>query len=303
VPLTGPVAEDTPAGTVRTEGVDLGEDAVEHERRDWCPVAGEVIHPPAGVPTCPACGAPLPASDGPDSPVSPTDIEARIEALAVSDRWKSRFRTIAHLKALPGGVQANLRTVGRKERTAVQFNVMGFLFGFLYYFFKRMHRRAFVGMGITFLYLAAATLVEARLGVTFPLSIYWVPGAVAVSMLANHDYYATLVEGRTMWPFLRRLDGPAASAGAMIAGAAVLLFTVASTYRATIGDVESALEQDLKDRFQIEAVATCPPSASLEPGSTFVCEVDADGESMQVHVIMRSGDTFDWSIDEGLSNA
>ncbi len=70
-----------------------------------------------------------------------------IEALPVSEKWKDRFKAIAHA----GGVKfPNLKDLPKNERRkAFSFNVLAFLFGPVYYIAKGMWKKGlalFIGV-------------------------------------------------------------------------------------------------------------------------------------------------------------
>jgi len=65
--------------------------------------------------------------------------DASIEALPVSEKWRERFKAIAHA----GGVKfPNLKDLPKNERRkAYGFNVLAFLFGPVYYIAKGMWKK------------------------------------------------------------------------------------------------------------------------------------------------------------------
>ncbi|WP_226686786.1 DUF2628 domain-containing protein [Stutzerimonas stutzeri] len=125
------------------------------------------------------------------------DEAVRIEALPVSDSWKRRFQAIARaggprlpsFKSLPAA----------ERRQAMAFNILGFLFGPLYYLAKGMWRKA---ISYTLLALGAVTLLVMGLGALgygdfARLLAYGVAGVFA--MRANLDFYKRQVLGDNGW--------------------------------------------------------------------------------------------------------
>ncbi|MGI9331653.1 MAG: DUF2628 domain-containing protein [Gammaproteobacteria bacterium] len=139
----------------------------------------------------------------PGAALETEDSNAAIDTLEVSERWRNKFRLIAKAGPLPGFKYANLKVLTVRERNAIGFNILAFLFSFLYYIFKGMHRRALVLLGFGWLYISIVSFVELYVDFSVPTVVYWIPLSAVAAALANRDYYDTRVAGLHMWPSLR----------------------------------------------------------------------------------------------------
>jgi hypothetical protein len=108
----------------------------------------------------------------------------------VAESWKEIFRLI---EQAGGSSLKGLRSLAPKERRRVQFNILGFLVGPLYYLIKGLWRPAIaifaIGFGILFL-LAMAGFPDARIGMGI---------GFVCAMRANVLYYKKKVEGDSGW--------------------------------------------------------------------------------------------------------
>lgn len=122
-------------------------------------------------------------------------LSAQIDQLAVSDTWKKRF----HLIEKAGGVKLpRFKELRFRERLSVNFNVWALLFGPIYLLIKGMWKLALTWLGIILL----AGVVLAVIEIMFQINTGNALGtgvAVALSMLANRNYYKKMVQGRLDW--------------------------------------------------------------------------------------------------------
>ena len=121
---------------------------------------------------------------------------ADIQSLPVSESWKHKFLLLA--KA--GGPKLpNLKTLPFGERFKISFNILGFLFGPLYYLAKGMWRKAlfYFGAGLLFLVLAGLALDLVGQGKVADALGYGL--AAIFGVRANIDYYKKMVLGENGW--------------------------------------------------------------------------------------------------------
>lgn len=119
-----------------------------------------------------------------------------IDALAVSVRWKRRF----HLIEKAGGVRLpRFRELPTRERMGLNFNVLAFLFGPLYYLAKGMWRKALSLFVVCALAAIALAFALSLLGLE--ALVRSVPYGVAAifAVRANIDYYKRQVLGDDGW--------------------------------------------------------------------------------------------------------
>lgn len=117
---------------------------------------------------------------------------SRIDALPVSDAWKTRFRLIERA----GGVKLpNLKALSFGQRMKVMFNVLAFLLGPLYYLTKGLWKKALVLFAICVVVVVVADLV---MGDRFGNAIGIATGAL-FAVRANIDFYKKKVLGDDGW--------------------------------------------------------------------------------------------------------
>jgi hypothetical protein len=130
-----------------------------------------------------------------DNPASDTD--ARIDALAVSDTWKRRFRAIAKAggPALP-----HVKTMSKEERKDLSpFNILAFLFGPFYYLAKGMWKKALAMGGACIAAVLVFQMVMLMLGLeSLARASGFAVGAV-FAVRANLDFYKKMVLGDDSW--------------------------------------------------------------------------------------------------------
>jgi len=111
--------------------------------------------------------------------------EINIDELDVSDSWKKKFKKF-------GGEGKNKKDL----------NIFAFIFGPFYYFAKKMWFKGAFLLGALTLLNIALIIVESVKGAPFHQVIYFFPGAVICSLLANNDYYKHVVYKEKMYkPF------------------------------------------------------------------------------------------------------
>lgn len=117
---------------------------------------------------------------------------SRIDALKVSDAWKTRFRLI---ERAGGAKLPNLKALSFGQRMKVMFNVLAFLFGPLYYLTKGLWKKALVLFAICVVVVVVADLV---MGDRFGNAIGIATGAL-FAIRANIDVYKKMVLGDDGW--------------------------------------------------------------------------------------------------------
>lgn len=117
---------------------------------------------------------------------------SRIDALPVSDAWKTRFRLI---ERAGGAKLPNLKALSFGQRMKVMFNVLAFLFGPLYYLTKGLWKKALVLFAICVVVVVVADLV---MGDRFGNAIGIATGAL-FAVRANIDFYKKKVLGDDGW--------------------------------------------------------------------------------------------------------
>ena len=125
------------------------------------------------------------------------DLLEKIDSLAVSDGWKSKFRTIAEAEPISLGLIPKFKNnaVYKNASITTKMNFWAFLFGIFYYITKGMWKK-----GI-FLLVIGIGLV-ALLGALFGGSVTNAAGfgvAGLFAAFANFDYYRKMVLGEDFW--------------------------------------------------------------------------------------------------------
>ena len=138
----------------------------------------------------------------PSAKLDPVIPRSDIDSLDVSDTWKKRFHLIERAGPFIGGKYQNILSLTPRERRALGFNILAFLFSSFYYLAKGMPKKALVLMGFSWIISTVLTLLETAYHFSTPNSLYWIPLAVVASMLANHDYYQKKIYRQDMWPSL-----------------------------------------------------------------------------------------------------
>ena len=129
--------------------------------------------------------------------INAVPVEAAIEDLPVSEKWKARFRAIA----LAGGPKMpNFKKLSKSDRRkAYSFNFLAFLFGPLYYIAKGMWKR-----GIALFALLVVVVIVLGFALDFfgfeRVSNALGYGVSAVfAIRANIDFYKKMVLGDNGW--------------------------------------------------------------------------------------------------------
>lgn len=130
-----------------------------------------------------------------DEPIA--DSIAAIDSLPVSDKWKARFKAM-HKAGGPNMPLLKELTPEEKKQLS-PFNILGFLFGPLYYLAKGMWRKALTLFVLCFIGLMILEIVLNLAGLAkFSNSTGFAAGAV-FAVLANRDYYSKMVLGKNGW--------------------------------------------------------------------------------------------------------
>ncbi len=120
--------------------------------------------------------------------------------------WLARFAIFRKLGL--GIKEQSLWKIGRsveykrldfKERFKINWNFLGFLFGPLYYFYKKMWARGAVILGASWVLIALLTLFESVAGVSLPGVFFWTPPAALCASMVNYDYFRHVEHGEKMW--------------------------------------------------------------------------------------------------------
>ena len=135
-----------------------------------------------------------PATEVLDIPILMPTVD--IESLAVSRRWKNKFRLF---EKAGGANLSRLRDLSLSERIKITFNFLSFLFGPIYYVIKGMWRKGLVlfvvcaGVVLTLAFgleLAGLGRLNSSLG-------YGV--GIVFATRANIDYYKKMVLQQNGW--------------------------------------------------------------------------------------------------------
>jgi len=122
-----------------------------------------------------------------------------IEEIDVSDSWKKKFELLEKAGEFNGVTYENYKSLSFKERQKIGFNLIAFIFGPFYYFYKKMWAKGGALFGLIILINVILTIIEMAIGTSFSTIIYQVPGAVICASLANYDFYRFKVHKETMW--------------------------------------------------------------------------------------------------------
>ena len=141
-----------------------------------------------------------------------------IDSLDISETWKRRFRLIEQAGPYVKGNYRNIKSLAPKERRAIGFNTLAFIFSIIYYFAKGMPKKALALLGISWLFAAAITITEVVFQFSAPNTLFWIPVSAIAGVLANQDYYQKVVKGQDMWLSLNILK----------AWPVIILFTILS---------------------------------------------------------------------------
>ena len=120
-----------------------------------------------------------------------------IEALPVSEKWKERFKAIAHA----GGVKfPNLKDLPKNERRkAYSFNVLAFLFGPVYYIAKGMWKKGLALLLACVLVVIVLSIALGYFGLGKIANALGYGVSAVFAMRANIDYYKKMVLGENGW--------------------------------------------------------------------------------------------------------
>lgn len=119
-----------------------------------------------------------------------------IASLPVSESWKTKFRLIE--KA--GGVkQPNFKALAFGERMKIAFNILGFLFGPIYYIVKGMWKKGLALFAACFVAVFVVALVLELMGLGRLANAVGYAAAAIFAVRANIDYYKKMVLGENGW--------------------------------------------------------------------------------------------------------
>lgn len=139
--------------------------------------------------------------------------QVNIDELDVSESWKEKFKILekvgANNKFIYKAMSSEaFKSLGFREKQKISFCFLAFIFGPLYYFFKKMWFKGAVIFGGITLLNAILTLIEIMIDTTLPPVIYWIPGSVICAQLANYDYYKHVLYKEKMWKQLAVFSKP-----------------------------------------------------------------------------------------------
>ena len=161
----------------------------------FCTKCGKPLNPNASF--CAGCGA---ASDSASSNNSEQltatrnqvllGAGAELDNLNVSPEWKERFQLMDKIGWNDGMLKNywNFRKLTFSERLKMNFNVLAFLFGPLYYFVKGMWLKAI-------LIISVSSAVE--IFVSYPITLAIIAGWCAG--FANYDFYLLKVKRKQFY--------------------------------------------------------------------------------------------------------
>ena len=184
------------------------------------------------------------------------------QQVQVSDSWNRKFDAIEQ-----AGADKNLNAYFENYNSlsfSERFNSLAFLFGFLYYFAKKMWYKGAFLIGAILIFNAVLTIIENALGLTFPTAIFWIPGGVICAMSANYDYYRFCRHQETMWGGLPAIF--AKPTGAIGFPVAVLLVLLA---------FDGLFSSNVPSCGDSRTVALVKQIATDEKGEFYSFEVDA----------------------------
>lgn len=129
-----------------------------------------------------------------EEPEEPVDIDA----LAVSDTWKRRFKA---MQKAGGPMMPKRNELSKEERKGLgPFNLLAFLFGPFYYFAKGMWKKGFLLGVLVVGVLLILDLIMAAVGFADFGNYSKFAGPAVFAAKANIDYYRTMVlRDRSWW--------------------------------------------------------------------------------------------------------
>jgi hypothetical protein len=126
-----------------------------------------------------------------------SDVETRINSLAVSETWKRRFIAIARAG---GPSLPDMKTMDPADRKALaMFNFLGFLFGPFYYLAKGMWKKALAMGAAAFTATILFQLAMAMMGMEVLARASGFAVAALFAVRANIDYYKMMVQDDHGW--------------------------------------------------------------------------------------------------------
>jgi hypothetical protein len=125
-----------------------------------------------------------------------TVVHADIDTLPVSDNWKARFR----LFDKAGGPKLpNFKQLPFGERMKISFNILGFLFGPIYYAVKGMWKKGLAMFGALIVGIVVLSFVLELVGMGQLNRALGYAAAALFAVRANVDYYKKMVLGDDGW--------------------------------------------------------------------------------------------------------
>jgi hypothetical protein len=119
-----------------------------------------------------------------------------IADLPVSEAWKTKFRLI---EKAGGPKQKNLRDLSFRERQLISFNILGFLFGPIYYAVKGMWKKGLAMFTIVFMAIVILSLILEAIGFGRFANALGYGGAALFAVRANIDQYKKWVLDDNGW--------------------------------------------------------------------------------------------------------
>ncbi|MGJ0394342.1 MAG: DUF2628 domain-containing protein [Methylocystis sp.] len=115
----------------------------------------------------------------------------------VSPSWREKFKLIEVAGPLTIFGYKNGSRLTLAERFKISFNIFGFLFGPIYYFYLGMHKKGFVIVGAICASALALFFIEYLTGIN---TIYATNAIAGVTgFMANYDYYRFKTKNEEMW--------------------------------------------------------------------------------------------------------
>mgnify|MGYP003375681077 CR=1 FL=1 len=153
----------------------------------------------------------------------------------ISETWKERFEIFekigagekekSYYKFLTTS-SSEFKALSFKERLKINFNILAFLFGPIYYLIKKMWIKGAFLFGATCILNTLFMLIEAIIGISFPSTVYYIPTGLIFSQAANYDYYRYIKYNEEIWPNTPKISTTPIDAIIFSIATFVLLITV-----------------------------------------------------------------------------
>ena len=227
------------------------------------------------------------------------EINCNIDDLDVSNSWKHKFKVLEKIGAnhqFIYQVQQSdaFKALSFTDKRKIILNFTAFIFGPLYYIFKKMWLKGFVLSGCFTLLSALLSLIEIVLDTTFAPAFYWAPGAAICGQLANYDYYKRVVYQEKMWGKLAVLSNPLLALTVPVFAFGLLAMIV---WHSQIVDVKKCDNSDVTTLVRQIAEEQAAAHLGEEIAKTFTYSV----QDMQTTATNRQTGAHDCSANIGVT--